>query len=145
MSAIRGVRAVLSAAVIASAVFAGSATAEAAPGQVCSVPQYQKTTFDGWSLHNIRAGYPIHDWRTSKATFELSGEPQGCNGGQFFAATRGGRLLSLEVEAGGTSTPNWWDMQFKLPAGVTFAQVYYGDPGDMDSAVVLGSVSHLLP
>lgn len=137
--------ALFSAALIAVSATLGSATAEAAPRQSCSVPQYQRTTFDGWALNNLHAGYPIHDWRTSKAIFELSGEPEGCSGGEFFAITWSGELIPLFGEEIGTSTPNWFDLQFKLPTGVTFAQVQYGDPGDPWGATSLGSVSRLIP
>ncbi|MFF7182975.1 hypothetical protein [Streptomyces sp. NPDC008121] len=137
----------LSAAMATAALFgAGAGTAQAAPRQTCSVTQETTgTTGDNYVLTNINASYPHSAPQISKwAVFSLSSQPQGCYGGEYFAVS----MLTGEViplHDGSMSTPEWGDFGFRLPAGVTFAQVHYGDPGNPWEGAFIGSVSRMIP
>ncbi|MER7960082.1 hypothetical protein [Streptomyces sp. NPDC096030] len=130
------------AALAAGALLGAGAPAQAAPSQTCSIASSTDRTGDNYLLTNLQASYlhaapPINQW----AVYSFASQPEGCYGGEFFAVTAKGDLVPL-VD-GSTSTADWDQFGFKLPAGVTFAQVQYGDPANPWDGVPLGSVSRL--
>ncbi|MFF7183470.1 hypothetical protein [Streptomyces sp. NPDC008121] len=135
----------LSAAALAagSLLGAGAGAAHAASGSVCSVAPSSSQTGDRYQLTNLQAGYPHAAPRINKwAVYSLASEPQGCYGGEYYViGSRRGELVPL-VD-GSTSTAEWSQVGFKLPAGMTFAQVQYGDPASPQDGVFIGSVSQM--
>lgn len=129
----------------------GSGAAQAATGPNCSITQETTDeTSDHYFLTNLQVAYPhaappINKW----AQYFLADEPKGydgkgCDGQEYFVTNTRGNVIPLV--SGARSTSNWSDVGFKLPAGVTFAEVHYGDVNrPWDDYSFIASVSRLSP
>ncbi|MCX4775374.1 hypothetical protein [Streptomyces sp. NBC_01264] len=107
-------------------------------------PRQVVTTPDHYALTNLRADYRLDTPTTNAyASYKLDGEPQGCNGGVFFALDLVTRNL-VPMTNRATSTPDWNTVSFRMTAGQRLVQVMYGDPANPWAGTFVGSAAKLL-